>query len=145
MTELPIGFRIKQICEKMLANADASLRRHGLTFSQMQVLEFLHFQGGLATQKEIEKYLGVSHPAVVGLVTRLAQAGFLECFMDESNKRNKIVCLTELAKEVEADTEIDRKAFDQKITEGMSQEEIREFHRLLSKVYDNLGCRPKEK
>lgn len=145
VTELPIGFSIKQINDKMLAYADASLKKYDLTFSQVQVLDFLYFHGGKATQKEIERHLGVSHPAVVGLVNRMVQAGFLYCFVDEADKRNKVVCITEKAKAVETKAEKDRRASETLITEGMSKEEILELQRLLMKVYQNLGGKTENK
>lgn len=145
MTELPIGFSIKQISDKMLANADASLKKYDLTFSQVQVLDFLYFHGGKATQKEIERHLGVSHPAVVGLVNRMVQAGFLYCFVDECDKRKKIVCVTEKAKVVEVKVEKNRQEFEKIMVEGMSKEEILELKRLLMRVYQNLGCKAETK
>lgn len=141
MIEIPIGFSIKQINDKMLANADASLKQHGLTFSQVQVLDFLFFRGGQTTQREIEKHLGVSHPAVVGVVNRMVQAGFLHCFADEMDKRHKIVCVTEKAKAVEAEIGENRREFEKKMIAGMSEKETKEFYRLLMQVYHNLDCK----
>ena len=92
-----LGYLIKQISDKMRANADAAFRKHGLTFSQVHVLDFVLACGGSATQKEIEIYLGVSHPTIVGLVSRLEKAGFVTSHIDENNRRNKIVCVTSAA------------------------------------------------
>ena len=86
-----LGYLIKQISDKMRANADAVFRKHGLTYSQVHVLSFVQACGGSATQKEIEIYLDVSHPTIVGLVSRLEKSGFVTSHVDENNRRNKIV------------------------------------------------------
>ena len=69
-----LGYLIKQISDKMRANADAVFRKHGLTYSQVHVLSFVQACGGSATQKESEIYLDVSHPTIVGLVSRLEKS-----------------------------------------------------------------------
>lgn len=59
---------------------------------------------GQATQKEIEVFLDVSHPTVVGVVSRMEQNGYVVCWMDE-DRRNKNVKLTAQANAVGADKE----------------------------------------
>ena len=68
-----IGYFFKLIDNRLKANADAGLSKHGLTFAQSRILRFLAEHGGQATQKEIEDYAHVSHPTVVGIVTRMEQ------------------------------------------------------------------------
>ena len=85
-----LGYLIKQISDKMRANADAVFRKHGLTYSQVHVLSFVQACGGSATQKEIEIYLDVSHPTIVGLVSRLEKSGFVTSHVDENNRETKL-------------------------------------------------------
>ena len=40
-----LGYLIKQISDKMRANADAAFRKHGLTYSQVHVLSFVQACG----------------------------------------------------------------------------------------------------
>lgn len=81
--------------------ADEDLKRHDLTLTQTRVLGFLAEMGGQATQKEIEDDLQVSHPTVVGLVSRMEQKGFLTTRPDPMDRRNKLVELTEKARELD--------------------------------------------
>ena len=67
------GVYFKLINDKLRTKADADLRAHGLTMTQSRVLRFLSDSGGEATQKEIEDFLSVSHPTVVGIVSRLRE------------------------------------------------------------------------
>lgn len=137
MSTQDIGKIIKLLNEKMRMNADASLKKHGLTFSQMQVLCFLHKNNGKATQKEIEKYLEISHPAVVKLVARLADAGFITCRADETDKRNKIVCTSEKAEKLRNELDSERAKTEARLTAGMSEQEVKELRRLLNKLNHN--------
>ncbi|MGN0133297.1 MAG: MarR family winged helix-turn-helix transcriptional regulator, partial [Anaerotignum sp.] len=92
-----VGYLIKVIHEKIKVKADADLKRHNLTLTQSRVLIYLTERGGEATQKEIETFMEVSHPTIVGILSRMEQNGFLTTWMDSENKRNKIVRLTEKA------------------------------------------------
>ena len=98
MPQKDIGYLIKNINDKLKVKADADLKHSKLTLAQSRVLAFLDSRGGQATQKEIEVYLEVSHPTVVGIISRMAQNGHLKCWVDETDKRNKIVALTGQAK-----------------------------------------------
>lgn len=133
-----IGKIIKLISEKMRTGADASLKKHELTFSQAQILCYLHMKEGKATQKEIEHYLEISHPAVVKLVTRLTDAGFITCYADEEDRRNKIVCTTDKAEKLRHQIDQEKAKAEAKLTAGLSEQEIEELRRLLNIL--NRNC-----
>lgn len=133
-----IGILIKMIDNRLKASADASLKQYNLTLSQTQVLDYVHFQGGQTTQKDVEDYLGVAHPTVVGIISRLEKNGFLSCYIDPDNRRNKIVCSTEKAKEVKSIMRKEMKHTEKRITSKLSLEEIEELRRLLKVVYTNI-------
>ena len=133
-----LGYLIKQISDKMRANADADFRKHGLTFSQVHVLDFMQACGGSATQKEIEIYLGVSHPTIVGLVSRLEKSGFVTSHIDESNRRNKIVCMTEKAQQTRNCLVEGRKATEKRLAQALGQSEREQLMHLLSRLYQML-------
>ena len=79
-----IGYQFKIINDRIKARADADLKTHDLTLTQTRVLGFLAESGGQATQKEIEADLQVSHPTVVGIISRMEQKGFLCTWTDRS-------------------------------------------------------------
>ena len=56
-----IGHLFKLISDRMKANGDAKLKEKNLTFTQSQVLRYVRFHEGKATQKEIEEYLSFRH------------------------------------------------------------------------------------
>lgn len=97
-----VGYLIKSINDKLAARADAELKQFNLTMSQCRVFLYLSSRGGQATQKEIEIFLDVAHPTVVGLVSRMEQNGYVTCWPCEDG-RNKYVKLTPQAEAIDKD------------------------------------------
>lgn len=133
-----VGYLIKNINDKLKAKADADMKRFNLTFTQSRVLAFLHEKGGQATQKEIEVFLDVSHPTVVGIISRMEQNGYVESWLDDRDKRNKIVQLTLKAMELGTEMERHMRENEQILLASMSAEEQEALKRLLMMVYNNL-------
>lgn len=133
-----IGRLIKMIHDRLKTRMDAMLKENDLTLSQMRVLEFVHRQKDQTTQKEIEDYLGVAHPTVVGIVSRLEKNGFLRCYRHPDNKRNKIVCSTEKASSLSSFLSENKKQIDMQIKTGLSDHEVSELYRILQIILHNV-------
>lgn len=138
MPKKDIGYLIKNINDRLKVKADADLKRYHLTLTQSRVLAFLHEKGGQATQKEIELFLEVSHPTVVGLVSRMEQNGHLTTATDQSDKRNKLVSLTPqahaLGKELEQHIQSNEKA----LLSSLTPEQTGQLKELLQVLAHNL-------
>lgn len=134
-----VGYLLKLVNDKLRTKADANLLEHGLTLSQSRILRFLEEQGGSAMQKNIEDYLGVSHPTVVGLIARMKEKGFVECSMDKKDRRNRIVKATEKAVALGEDMckMIDEN--EQKMLRSLSDQQILVLESALKTIYENLG------
>ena len=135
MENLPIPYLLKIIVDKIRTEADAHLKSIGLTMSQSRVLGFIVRQGGETTQKEIEDFLQVSHPTVVGIVSRMEKGGFLTCSYE---RVSKVVALTDKA--IIAGEDISRSVIehDNILFNGLSEPEIAELNRLLTALYNNV-------
>lgn len=138
MIQKDIGYLIKNINDKLKVKADADLKHSKLTLAQSRVLAFLDSQGGQATQKEIEVYLEVSHPTVVGIISRMEQNGHLKCWVDETDKRNKIVALTEQAKALGKEMEQQILSNEKKLLASLSEDDIKKLKQMLLTMYNNL-------
>lgn len=135
--EKDVGFLIKGINDKLKVKADADLKRYNLTFAQSRVFVYLDCRGGQATQKEIEVFLGVSHPTVVGVVSRMEQNGYVTCWQDE-DRRNKIVCLTERAQEISIEMTRHMQETEQKLLSPLSPAEAESLKDMLLRIYERL-------
>ena len=133
-----IGYQFKLISDKLKVHADADLKNQGLTLAQSRVLTFLNEQDGIATQKEIEDYLQVSHPTVVGLVSRMEQNELVETWLDPENRRNKMVRLTEKSKKIGENMDEVTEQHDKALLNGLSEQEQAELNRMLNIILKNL-------
>lgn len=138
MNDKDIGLLIKKLTDRIKFSVDALLSEHDLTFSQTLVLGYLSERGGRVTQKEIEEHLQVSHPTVVGIISRLESKGFITGFKDEKDRRNKIVCATEKALSMVDVMREDRAKMERKLTKGLSEAEIAEFRRIINILINNF-------
>lgn len=133
-----IGYLVKTINDTIKTKADKDLKSHNLTLAQSRVLIFLNSQNGIATQKEIEEFLEVSHPTVVGIVSRMEQNGHLTTWIDPANRRNKMVQLTDYARTVGKDMVAVIQAQEQLMLRGLTPKQSQELEQMLWMVYHNL-------
>ena len=133
-----VGYLLKEITDKIKVSADASFKLRNLSFSQARLLECLSDREGRATQKSIEEFLKVSHPTVVGLISRMEKKGYLRCYQDENDKRNKIVEMTENARLIAHEMQDEVAAQEAKLLKGLTKEEIESLKRMLQMMYRNI-------
>lgn len=138
MPNQDIGYLLKNITDKLKGKADADLKRYNLTFTQSQILAFLHDNSGQATQKEIEMFLKVSHPTVVGVVSRMEQNGYVTCWFDAQDRRNKIVQLTRQAEEIGNEMNQNINQNEKLLLASLSDDEVQQLQRMLAILYNNL-------
>ncbi len=135
MEDRHISYLLKIITDKIRTSADAHLKSHGLTMAQSRVLAFLHSHGGEASQKEIEDFLEVAHPTVVGIVSRMEKNGFVSCFYE---RVSKIVRLTEKAEIIGEDMVNTISVQNVKLFANLSEAELNDLERMLQVIYHNL-------
>ncbi len=138
MNENDIGLLIKKLADKIKIAVDEQLKEQGLTFSQTLIIGFLSQRGGIATQKEIEDHLQVSHPTIVGIVSRLEKNGFVVCSVDEKDRRNKIVRAVDKALNTVDFIRNGKREMEERLTKGLSEEDLTEFRRIVGLMYENL-------
>ena len=133
-----IGYLIKSINDRIKVKADNDLKSHNLTLAQSRVLIFLKYHDGQASQKEIEDYLEVSHPTVVGIVSRMEKNGFLTCYFDPTDRRNKIVTLTEYAMQTGENMDTVIGEMEAKMLRPLTKEQIKQLTEMLELINKNL-------
>lgn len=138
MPKKDVGYLIKLISDKLKVNADANLKRYNITLTQSRVFVFLSSKGGQATQKEIEVFLEVAHPTVVGIVSRMEQKGYVTTWIDSNDKRIKNVKLTQQAEALGMDMEQDILDTEKKLLSSLSTEDIEQLRNMLLVIYKNL-------
>ena len=90
------GFYIKRISDYIESDANRALEQYGITCSQARVLSFLlKSQGKVTIQKDIENYLEIKHPTVIGILQRMEAKGLIVSEVDPQDKRQRIITLTD--------------------------------------------------
>ncbi|MGN0361819.1 MAG: MarR family winged helix-turn-helix transcriptional regulator [Bilifractor sp.] len=123
---------------RLKAKADESMKEWGITFSQAQALRVIGHHGGSISQRELERMLEVSHPTVVGLVSRMHRNGFVHVSVDPKDHRNKIVSFTDKACRHREHILQQHLEVDAQLFHGMTEEEIQSVERSLQKMYQNI-------
>ena len=138
MKKNSIGGMIKYISDKVRQKADNNLKDHNVTLSQVRVLNFLWRQEGSCSQKQIENFLQVSHPTVVGLVSRMEQSGYIQTSVSSDDKRNKIVTVTDSGMALASELCRFMDDIDNRMLEGLSEEQQSQLADMLLTVAKNL-------
>lgn len=134
-----VGVLIKLIHDRLEVLANKHLKQFDLTLSQIRVLGFLRDrQGGVSSQKDIQAYLKVSHPTVVGLLNRLESKGFVVCEIDANDRRMKNVSLSQKEARIGAYMEASKDEMERMLMKGLDGTEIALLRRLLRVVYRNI-------
>lgn len=134
-----IGYLLKVIQENTERHANQLFKPVDLTSSQVRVLKYLRGRGGeRTTQRELQQYLKVSHPTVVGIVQRLESKGFVRTEFDGEDKRNKYLYLTEKEAELFEQMKSSHENLEHLLTRGMTKEQIEHLKELLTIVYENV-------
>ena len=134
-----IGILIHRIDKQIKATMDISLNRYDLTYSQSQVLLFLCLNEGKLSQKKLQDMMHCSHPTMVGLIQRLEANGFVQTYTDETDKRYKIVELTDKALAFGNDMRKSREQNEKAMLKGLKKEEKEILLDLLDRVYKNIS------
>lgn len=132
-----IGYLIKSINDKLKIKADEDLKRHNLTLSQSRIVGYLTEHGGRATQKEIEDFLAVSHPTVVGLVSRMEQNDMVSTYFDHVG-RSKVVSLTAHAEALALDMGKTITECERNLLSCLSENEIAALEKSLTAILNNI-------
>ena len=140
MNDKNAGYYIKRLSDNIEADANRELEQYGLTMTQARVLSFLLNRGDKTTiQKDIEDYFEIRHSTVIGILQRMEAKGLIVSSVDQNDKRQRIINVTNSAVELEKCIEKHRVESEKRLAAGMSEAELKEFKRLLYTVYRNIN------
>jgi MarR family multiple gene transcriptional regulator MgrA len=134
-----LGFQFKQIHDILEANMNRQLKSVDLTMSQFVVLKFLfERRDETVTLRDIERFLGLKHPTVIGIIRRMEGKGFLQSEKNAADGRCRTVSLTQKAFEVRKQMDESKQRVDQMLEKGLTEGEIDALGLLLGRIYRNL-------
>ncbi len=113
---------------------DRRLAPLGLSRSQWLVLFHAGRSEDPLTQTELAQRVGVESPTLVGLLDRMEREGWIERRPDPSDRRCKVVCLTERANEIRHQIEETASRLREELLEGLPEEAIDRIIDILAQI-----------
>lgn len=110
----------------------------GLTRCELDILAFLRNNPGNDTARDIIEKRCLPKANVSVAVDSLVRKGLLSRAPDPADRRLTRLVLTEAADDVLPDILKAQAAFQEAFFAGLSEEEVRQYHRLNEKLFDGI-------
>ncbi len=134
-----LGFKFRLIHEQFKRKRNQQLEKMGITSSQLPVMLYLIMhEGEKINVKCLCDAVHVTHPTMVGLLSRMEEKGLVEQQIDAGNRRSRLVVLTEAGRKLMQVHKIRWVRNEKELIAGMKQEDVDELNRLLEIIYCNL-------
>ncbi len=112
----------------------------GLTPAQLFVLHYIaKHQGENICHRNIEKQFELTHATVSGIISRLEQKGFINCYADENDRRFRNIIITDKAKCVENEMKRHIELYEAQLVKGFSEEEKRLLISFIIRLLENIN------
>jgi len=126
---------VKRMYERILAEAAA---RCGLSLPEADVLSFLRENPEFDTARDVALYREVSRAYISKAVELLAGRGYVEIVQDKADRRLQHLFITEKARAAAEILHEAQFAFYDKVTKGLSPEELFAMLSAIEKCAGNL-------
>lgn len=114
------------------------LAPYNLSNSQFRILMILYKSNNEnIRQADIEQALSMTNPTVTGLIQSLEKKNLIERVNNPEDKRSKLLVLTDYALNKKEEFICLAKTIEDKMTSGLSEEEISQLYSLLNKILSN--------
>lgn len=135
-----INKQLKMIHKTFEERRNKHLLKYNLTSSQQEILFYLGFhEGEPIHQREIEKWFHLKNPTVTGILNRLEEKGFIVRKTAESDKRFRIIELTDKSRCLMQEMREEMWQMNDRIYSCMTKEERSQLSGLLERILDSLS------
>jgi len=132
-----LGFMIKMISDNLKKQFDTNFTSSGVTFQQFNVIRLILINRGPLSFKAVREELGISHPTLSGIISRMESAGLVTTYCDEDDARVKMVDVTDKTLAFRDQLNEDRDRAESIIQSGFTDEELQQLFSLLERLYEN--------
>lgn len=134
-----VGFRLRIVSNLLERYSENNIRMPQSKNITSMVVGFIYRSGDKpVTQRDICEEFNMSRSSVTGLIDRMEQKEIVERISFDKDARKKRIVLTEKCRRNCKTVFQSLKELERTITDGMSEEEIKQFNRLLDKVAENI-------
>ncbi|MCB2211386.1 MarR family transcriptional regulator [bacterium] len=133
-----LGFWVHRLRSAMYNKLEEHASQHGVTGSEILLMTMLRFKGE-SSLVEIANIMGLAHPSVLRTIDSLEKRGFVERKPHPSDRRVKLVTLTE--KGCKLETKVNRVLLKvhKQATHGLSEQEVTQFFDYIRRAIINTG------
>lgn len=132
-----ISIKLHQTDLKLTGSIKAKLQSFNIAPEQNLIMMLLWEKDGL-TQNQLAQYLGKDKTNIARMAANLEMKGFIKRNFCMEDRRSLELYLTESGKELKEQVVPVAEAFNDAVTEGISEEELKELDRLLTKMQHNI-------
>ncbi len=137
MTE-DCGMLIKLIANRIDSRFEEELSSCGMSYTDLRFMCFVIVMGRPVRMRELEEYYGYAFPTVAGAVKSLERRGLVEQLPDDSDRRVRLVSLTDSGREAVQRMESLRRRMEDELTAGMDRSERETLVSLLERVREGF-------
>ncbi len=138
-----VGYQIKildRLFHREIENSMRGLQIEGMTCMNGWILGYLAKHGEKSIfQKDLEQQFQVGRSSMSTTLKLMEEKGYIIRQPVPGDARLKRVLLTEKGRSFVHDVELNRHSIEEKITRGISEEELKEFFRVARKMCANLS------
>ena len=132
------GMLIKLIANRFDSRFEEELSSCGMSYTDLRFMRFVIVMGRPVRMRELEEYYGYAFPTVAGAVKSLERRGLVEQLPDESDRRVRLVSLTESGREAVQRMEAIRRRMEDELTAGLDPSERETLNSLLERVREGF-------
>lgn len=137
MEELNLARLILNLSNTIIYNRNKHLEALGLTASQADAMKFF-LENENSTIKALKETMDITHQTAQGIVSRLIEKGFLTTQQSQDDKRYQIIHVTESGAALSKKINANGKRTGAMLVKGMTEDEQRDFIRLLHIAHGNI-------
>ena len=135
-----IGPKVQKLSHLMVQLKNRRMEHVGLTQQQANVIDYLYNHPDQDIyQKDIAAHLALKNSSVTSLIANLEKNGFLIKVPDETDARHKKIVLTDKACSEHLVCLDYVNAIEDRMMDGMSDEEKKTFNDLLRRAISNIA------
>lgn len=137
-----ISLLVKNLSDAIVCRVNRDFKQFNLTMQQLKILLFLmeaRYHHEETTQKDIQRYMRLSHSTVISILKSMELKGFIETAVSKQDKRLKTVAPTRQDDPLIKGVLKKKKAIEDHLLEGFTSEERANLKVYLEKMYHNIA------
>lgn len=116
---------------------ESNVSKTGLHRTSHRVLMHIARHGKLLSQKSLAEHIGITPPAITGILKRLENDGYIKRLQGDDNRYNEVK-VTERGKKIVEDSFLMFSMLDKSLFDGFSDSELDLYIHCLEKIQENI-------